>query len=98
MTNQVKIVPELRLPEFDGEWEEKILSQLLEIKSGKVYKETEYTSEGIFSFSNMSEIGVVITFSWFQLRNKIGINWTKLTRIWHVKHPTYSFRWGCCLL
>ncbi|MEB7461072.1 restriction endonuclease subunit S, partial [Staphylococcus borealis] len=35
MTNQVKIVPELRLPEFDGEWEEKILSQLLEIKSGK---------------------------------------------------------------
>ena len=63
MTNQVKIVPELRLPEFDGEWEEKILSQLLEIKSGKVYKETEYASEGIFSFSNMSEIGVVITFS-----------------------------------
>lgn len=63
MTNQVKIVPELRLPEFDGEWEEKILSQLLEIKSGKVYKETEYTSEGIFSFSNMSEIGIVITFS-----------------------------------
>ena len=63
MTNQVKIVPELRLPEFDGEWEEKILSQLLEIKSGKVYKEIEYTSEGIFSFSNMSEIGVVITFS-----------------------------------
>ncbi|PTI17944.1 hypothetical protein [Staphylococcus warneri] len=63
MTNQVKIVPELRLPEFDGEWEEKILSQLLEIKSTKVYKETEYTSEGIFSFSNMSEIGVVITFS-----------------------------------
>ncbi|MCJ1655192.1 restriction endonuclease subunit S [Staphylococcus sp. NRL 21/187] len=46
MTEQTN-TPELRFPEFKGEWEEKILSQLLEIKSGKVYKETEYTKEGI---------------------------------------------------
>ena len=35
MTNEVKNVPELRFPEFDGEWEEKQLSTILEIGTGK---------------------------------------------------------------
>ncbi|MFT2141323.1 restriction endonuclease subunit S [Staphylococcus sp. GDY8P145P] len=35
MTNETKNVPELRFPEFDGEWEEKQLSTILEIGTGK---------------------------------------------------------------
>ena len=35
MTNGVKNVPELRFPEFDGGWEEKQLSTILEIGTGK---------------------------------------------------------------
>ena len=35
MTNQMKKVPDLRFPEFDGEWEEKQLSAILEIGTGK---------------------------------------------------------------
>ncbi|WP_368862951.1 restriction endonuclease subunit S [Staphylococcus hominis] len=35
MTNEQKNLPELRFPEFDGEWEEKQLSTILEIGTGK---------------------------------------------------------------
>lgn len=35
MTNEMSNVPELRFPEFDGEWEEKQLSAILEIGTGK---------------------------------------------------------------
>lgn len=35
MTNEMSNVPELRFPEFDGEWEEKQLSTILEIGTGK---------------------------------------------------------------
>ncbi|NHM76229.1 restriction endonuclease subunit S [Staphylococcus sp. 11511212] len=35
MTNEQKNLPELRFPEFDGEWEEKKLSTILEIGTGK---------------------------------------------------------------
>lgn len=34
MTNEVKNVPELRFPEFSGEWEENILGEVVIIKSG----------------------------------------------------------------
>lgn len=38
MTNQAKNVPELRFPEFDGEWENLTLSQVIEVNSGRDYK------------------------------------------------------------
>ncbi len=38
MTNQEKKVPELRFPEFDGEWENLTLSQVIEVNSGRDYK------------------------------------------------------------
>ncbi|WP_312684174.1 restriction endonuclease subunit S [Mammaliicoccus sciuri] len=38
MTNQTKNVPELRFPEFDGEWENLTLSQVIEVNSGRDYK------------------------------------------------------------
>ncbi|RQM84181.1 type I restriction endonuclease subunit S [Staphylococcus xylosus] len=34
MTNEVKNIPELRFPEFSGEWEENILGEVVIIKSG----------------------------------------------------------------
>ncbi|MTV22768.1 restriction endonuclease subunit S [Staphylococcus delphini] len=34
MTKEKKIVPELRFPEFEGEWEEKKIKQLFKVVSG----------------------------------------------------------------
>lgn len=36
--NEQRKVPELRFPEFSGEWEEKELSSIIDVKSGKDYK------------------------------------------------------------
>ncbi|MEZ2017017.1 restriction endonuclease subunit S [Staphylococcus aureus] len=38
---QTKNVPELRFPEFEGEWEEKKLGDLIKVNSGKDYKHLE---------------------------------------------------------
>ncbi|MGY0685141.1 restriction endonuclease subunit S [Mammaliicoccus sciuri] len=38
MTNEAKNVPELRFPEFDGEWENLTLSQVIKVNSGRDYK------------------------------------------------------------
>lgn len=38
MTNEVKNVPKLRFPEFEGEWEEKPLKDIVDVRSGKDYK------------------------------------------------------------
>ena len=35
---QKKNVPELRFPEFEGEWEERKLGDLIKVNSGKDYK------------------------------------------------------------
>ncbi|WP_204190606.1 restriction endonuclease subunit S [Mammaliicoccus sciuri] len=44
MTNQVKKVPELRFPEFDGEWEEKKLGDIAHITMGQSPKSSNYTN------------------------------------------------------
>ncbi|WP_338143587.1 hypothetical protein [Staphylococcus delphini] len=41
MTDLKKNVPELRFPEFEGEWEGRYLNEILEVKSGKDYKHLE---------------------------------------------------------
>ncbi|AKS68179.1 hypothetical protein RN70_00765 [Staphylococcus schleiferi] len=38
MTNETKNVPELRFPEFEGEWEEKRLGESINVQSGRDYK------------------------------------------------------------
>ncbi|QZZ03617.1 restriction endonuclease subunit S [Staphylococcus arlettae] len=38
MTNEVKNVPELRFPEFEDEWVEKPLKDMVDVRSGKDYK------------------------------------------------------------
>ena len=47
MTNDVKNVPGLRFPGFEDVWKEKNLGRVLDIKSGKAYKENEYTIKGV---------------------------------------------------
>ncbi|WP_436895038.1 restriction endonuclease subunit S [Mammaliicoccus sciuri] len=42
MTNEVKKVPELRFPEFDGEWEEKQLKNLLSFSNGVNASKEQY--------------------------------------------------------
>ncbi|WP_239705257.1 restriction endonuclease subunit S [Mammaliicoccus sp. R-M63] len=44
MTNQAKNVPELRFPEFDGEWEEKKLGDIAHITMGQSPKSSNYTN------------------------------------------------------
>ncbi len=44
MTNQVKKVPELRFPEFDGKWEEKKLGDIAHITMGQSPKSSNYTN------------------------------------------------------
>ncbi|MEJ7540959.1 restriction endonuclease subunit S [Staphylococcus intermedius] len=41
MTDLKKNVPELRFPEFEGEWDGRYLNEILEVKSGKDYKHLE---------------------------------------------------------
>lgn len=38
MTNEKLNVPELRFPGFEGEWEEKKLNEIIDVRSGKDYK------------------------------------------------------------
>ncbi|WP_353457927.1 restriction endonuclease subunit S [Staphylococcus coagulans] len=38
MTNETKNVPELRFPEFEGEWDEKRLGESINVQSGRDYK------------------------------------------------------------
>ncbi|MDL0112721.1 MULTISPECIES: restriction endonuclease subunit S [Mammaliicoccus] len=46
MTNQTKNVPELRFPEFDGEWENSKLGTVANVYDG-THQTPKYTSEGI---------------------------------------------------
>lgn len=45
--NEQRKVPELRFPEFSGEWEEKEIGEVLKIKSGRAYNSNEYLEKGI---------------------------------------------------
>ncbi len=46
MTNETKNVPELRFPEFDGEWEDSKLGTVANVYDG-THQTPKYTSEGI---------------------------------------------------
>ncbi|UXU69179.1 restriction endonuclease subunit S [Mammaliicoccus sciuri] len=46
MTNQAKNVPELRFSEFDGEWEEKKLNQIVKFSKGKLLGKKDLDDSG----------------------------------------------------
>lgn len=46
MTNEMRNVPELRFPEFDGEWEEKKLGDIADFTKGKLLGKKDLIDEG----------------------------------------------------
>ncbi|WP_239748800.1 MULTISPECIES: restriction endonuclease subunit S [unclassified Mammaliicoccus] len=93
MTNQAKNVPELRFPEFDGEWEELRIGQLAEIVRGSSPRPISDPKW----FDNKSEIG------WLRisdvtkqngritnLEQRISVDGQNKTRVLHSEHLLLS--------
>ena len=57
MTNQEKNVPELRFPEFDGEWEEKKLGDIGSVAMNKRIYKNETTNHGEIPFYKIGTFG-----------------------------------------
>lgn len=45
MTNEMKNVPELRFPEFEDEWKENFISEIVDFYSGLTYSPDDITNE-----------------------------------------------------
>lgn len=57
MTNELKNVPELRFPEFDGEWEEKTLGDIGSVAMNKRIYKNETTNHGEIPFYKIGTFG-----------------------------------------
>ncbi|WP_239706501.1 MULTISPECIES: restriction endonuclease subunit S [unclassified Mammaliicoccus] len=55
MTNEVKKVPELRFPEFDGEWEEKKLGEVVNYKNGGSF-ESLVKNRGVYKLITLKSV------------------------------------------
>lgn len=57
MTNELKNVPELRFPEFDGEWEEKTLGDIGSVAMNRRIYKNETTNHGEIPFYKIGTFG-----------------------------------------
>lgn len=55
MTNEMSNVPELRFPEFDGEWEEKMLGEVTIYKNGGSF-ENSVKNHGVFNLITLKSV------------------------------------------
>ncbi|MRN64747.1 restriction endonuclease subunit S [Staphylococcus saprophyticus] len=55
MTNEMSNVPELRFPEFDGEWEEKMLGEVTIYKNGSSF-ENSVKNHGVFNLITLKSV------------------------------------------
>lgn len=83
MTNEVKNVPELRFPEFDGEWEEKNLEEI----SNKV-TEKNRSNELSETFTNSAEYGIISQQDYF---DKAISNEKNLSNYYIVKKDDFVY-------
>lgn len=83
MTNQEKKVPELRFPEFDGEWEEKNLEEV----SNKV-TEKNRSNELSETFTNSAEYGIISQQDYF---DKTISNEKNLSNYYIVKKDDFVY-------
>ncbi|WP_239733921.1 restriction endonuclease subunit S [Mammaliicoccus sp. M-M49] len=83
MTNELKNVPELRFPEFDGEWEEKNLEEV----SNKV-TEKNRSNELSETFTNSAEYGIISQQDYF---DKAISNEKNLSNYYIVKKDDFVY-------
>lgn len=83
MTNELKKVPELRFPEFDGEWEEKNLEEV----SNKV-TEKNRSNEISETFTNSAEYGIISQQDYF---DKAISNEKNLSNYYIVKKDDFVY-------
>ncbi|MCD8881417.1 restriction endonuclease subunit S [Mammaliicoccus sciuri] len=80
MTNEVKKVPELRFPEFDGEWEEKKLNQIVKFSKGKLLGKKDLDESGKNYCILYGELYTKYGFFINQVKSKTNVNIEKLVK------------------
>ncbi|MCY1026612.1 restriction endonuclease subunit S, partial [Mammaliicoccus sciuri] len=80
MTNQTKKVPELRFPEFNGEWEEKQLNQIVKFSKGKLLGKKDLDESGKNYCILYGELYTKYGFFINQVKSKTNVNIEKLVK------------------
>lgn len=80
MTNEVKKVPELRFPEFDGEWEEKKLNQIVKFSKGKLLGKKDLDESGENYCILYGELYTKYGFFINEVKSKTNANIEKLVK------------------
>lgn len=80
MTNEVKKVPELRFPEFEGEWEEKKLNQIVKFSKGKLLGKKDLNESGENYCILYGELYTKYGFFINEVKSKTNVNIEKLVK------------------
>ncbi|WP_312609562.1 restriction endonuclease subunit S [Mammaliicoccus sciuri] len=80
MTNQEKKVPELRFPEFGGEWEEKKLNQIVKFSKGKLLGKKDLDESGENYCILYGELYTKYGFFINEVKSKTNVNIEKLVK------------------